>query len=940
MLKRHHLLIIIILSFVSSQSYAILDPIRIAILVSADSGAPTPESVVEHGSGSITRGFSQSPLAALTTAPPTKINYLLQKRAAGDFKSLLVQTPNSARSKLERYLLLEYSGLIDVSTTLSVLQNDQYIDAAIILEYDITLSSASGTNAGTGTSWNSAAINIENARDFARGHSWIATIDTGIQENHPDLISTNTNNQFAGGNFISHLSFDLAAPSLPGGLIDPVVDELRPVPTDRIVCDQFDGTLDGMMSSSFAGHGTHVAGIMGSKYSSTLPGICVECSLLIQKVSQPDCPNSSPIPFITVELTTESIHLAMTLLADIGAAAYNMSFGVQSTSASSGIPLGYCQNIQPNDPWCLAIQYSAERDQIMIGAAGNQISFLQFPARDERIIAVGGINESLTFWDDRPDCPLSGNAECGSNFSFTGINSPKTDIVTPAKNVPSLFYEGMVWNRPIGCTDDEDGVVDGFGPCTGTSMSAPHVTGLVGILRSINPLVRTGDGDPTTNGIFVTGIRDVLNETSSVSTAGMPHDIEFGYGIPDAEAAVKRMLGTVDNTQMVNRLTPLFAQFSTGADDTQYTISPQIAYSFAFNQANNYTDQIGSPIPQYQVFPGTPNLPPPSPAIDPAAQLYVFSTYRNPYGTGELTPLYRLTFEGVNPDCEKNCNQANRDMVYAISESEINAFLSVGYRYEGIEGYLLPVCNPEPTCIPTSAVKVLRRYNPQLDDHAVFPESELSTMIANGYTSISLAGVLGYAYPADIDTDGDQLIDGIEYLIGTNATIADSDCDGINDGAEYPLVGVPVSDPLDGNCTDVDIEVNIFGQGTTSNPAVLVFTNNGPATATNAEFRINLRSADTLPGTLFSFDHDQSLNCQAVDPGPVFGQFSSWECLADSISANTSVSVTMVFCGPKTLDAKLIRDGNIAHVDQTETDPSNDDITITGLGIECGGGLG
>ncbi len=938
MLKHRHFLIIIITFVISHHSFATLDPVRIAILLSADPGAPTPENVVQPASSGFSGGNPQSPIAALNTAPPSNISYVLTKRATGNFKTLLEQTPNSARSKLERYLVLEYPALINITTTLSTLESDQFIDAAYIIENDITLSSASGnTNAVTGTSWNSAAINIENARIYARGHSWIATIDTGIQEDHPDLISVNTNNTFAGGNFISHLSFDLAAPLLAGGLLDPVADELRPAFTDNSACDQLDGTIDGMMIPSFAGHGTHVAGVLAAKIASDFPGICVNCGLLIEKISEPFCTGTSVRPIFPDEIIAE----ATTLLADSGVSAMNMSFG--RPSGQNGIPPDYCANGGNNDLWCLAIETAAERDQIMVGAAGNNITTLQFPAHDQRVIAVGGIaqgginNDALTFWDDRPNCPRTGTNECGSNVSFTGANSPKTDVVAPAKNVPSLFYEGMEWAVDLGCTDAADGVIDGLGPCTGTSMSAPHVTGLLGILRSINPLARTGDGDPTTNGIFVTGIRDVLNETSSRSAAGLPHDTEFGYGIPDAEAAVKRMLGTVNNIQMVNRLTPLFAQFSFGAEDTQYTTSPQIAYSHAFIQEHNYATQIGSLIPQYQAFPGTSN-PPPSPAINPAAQLYVFSTFRNPFGAGELTPLYRLTFEGENPACKKNCNQNNKDMVYAISESEINAFLSVGYRYEGIEGYLLPLCNPEPTCIPVGAVKVLRRYNPQRDDHAVFPESELPAMQSIGYTAISLAGVLGYAYPADIDTDSDQLIDGIEYLIGTNVAATDSDCDGINDVTEYPLIGIPVSDPLDGSCTDVDIEVNILGEGSSSNPAVLVFTNNGPATATNAEFRINLGSSNVLPNSPFSFTQDPSINCQSVNPPPHIGELSTWECVAPTIPANSLVSVTLEFCGPKNINALLIRDGGIAHVDQTETDPTNDDKTSVGNGIDCGGG--
>ncbi|HET6604495.1 MAG TPA: hypothetical protein VFG21_09835, partial [Xanthomonadaceae bacterium] len=79
------------------------------------------------------------------------------------------------------------------------------------------------------------------------------------------------------------------------------------------------------------------------------------------------------------------------------------------------------------------------------------------------------------------------------------------------------------------------------------------------------------------------------------------------------------------------------------------------------------------------------------------------------------------------------------------------------------------------------------------DDHAVFPQSRLSSMQAAGYTD--QLTMLGYAYP-NIDSDGDTLVDGLEYVIGTNPNNTNSDCYQGNDAAEYPPYEDPVSDPM------------------------------------------------------------------------------------------------------------------------------------------------
>ena len=60
--------------------------------------------------------------------------------------------------------------------------------------------------------------------------------------------------------------------------------------------------------------------------------------------------------------------------------------------------------------------------------------------------------------------------------------------MAPAKEILSTVYTGRDWitTSPV-CGDGP--VVDGYGLCTGTSMSAPFVSGIAGLLRSANPLL-------------------------------------------------------------------------------------------------------------------------------------------------------------------------------------------------------------------------------------------------------------------------------------------------------------------------------------------------------------------------------------------------------------------------------------------------------------------
>lgn len=493
----------------------------------------------------------------------------------------------------------------------------------------------------------------------------------------------------------------------------------------------------------------------------------------------------------------------------------------------------------------MALEYVTPRETTFVASSGNDRRELNFPARDWRVVAAGGFNELMELWDEDPsgieNCPLYalgfGESECGSNWTTSqNANAPKQEVVAAARQVYSTMYPGFDWNDQIGCGDafGPGSANDGYGNCTGTSMSAPQISGVFGILRSVNPLV--GAGDPWGSG--VKGVRDVLAETTYQSRNGIPWDQKLGWGIPDAAAAVRMMLGTVGGETIRNRVTPLFGFYSSGADDHAYTTSPQLALALIINQAHSYAS-LGQPVPGYAAFPADPLL---GPGDVPLANTFVLTTeYKTRPDHPDLAPLYLVSrhrpvlpeeycepVPGV-PTCPEDCEPGQPGCVtddggflLVTTVAELETLHAAGWHYRGIEGYVYESCTPEPECVPQGAERLWRKCNSavKVPNCAIFLESERAAFEANGYTAAFPPGFpmhIGYAYP-NVDTDGDGLIDGFEYLIGTDPTSADSDGDGVPDGMEFPMAGVPVSDPCDGteahnNCRIDRIFANRFEDG-------------------------------------------------------------------------------------------------------------------------------
>ena len=454
-------------------------------------------------------------------------------------------------------------------------------------------------------------------------------------------------------------------------------------------------------------HGTFVNSIVAAKANNGtgISGACPDCSLMLYGgggVS--DAANNGLIASVR-----------------FGAPVVNMSFGVATPSAVMN------EGKAPTSAY----------DVTMVAAAGNKnLSLPNYPANNSSVLSVGGVQQSSSTGPWLRWFQGSGSSACAN---WAGVNG----VVGPAKDVVSLVpFNGASLtpgDASLACGDgnspsDISGpAYDGVAACRGTSFATPYVAALGAILRSINPRMSRDD--------IYAAIR---------ASSGQAANAEYGSGLPNALNAVNDVVN-----QTANRLTPLFAMWSAPRSDYFYTTVPQMAASAWDSRLppvnvgdTGYVPSIGNYIMGYSSFPNDSGA-----TATPTAGAWIFTTRLNPLDSNTLlVPLYRLSWKcgdyTPTPPAVCSSNGNHMDTTYTTDQAGINAFVGVGYKLDGIEGFIYPKTIAQ----PAGAVRLMRKYAVSRDDHAIFPEGEYFTYVTQGYTENSGSDWLGYVYPNSTGT--------------------------------------------------------------------------------------------------------------------------------------------------------------------------------------------
>lgn len=322
--------------------------------------------------------------------------------------------------------------------------------------------------------WHYPLIDLPAAWDSTTGSAnvTVAVVDTGILARHPDLQGQ----LVAGYDFIRD----------PGSALDG--DGLDPNPEDP-------GDGQDVASSSF--HGTHVSGTVAAAGDNRIGVTGVAYGARVMPLRALGAGGGG---------TTYDVDQAVRFAAGLA----NDSGTVPSRPADViNLSLGGAPFSQASQTLYRQVR---EAGIIMVAAAGNESSSLpSYPASYEGVISVSAVDAQRQ----------------ATSYSNTG---QFVDVAAPGGN-NGVDLNGDGYPDGVLSTGGLDNGEFGYAFSSGTSMAAPHVAGVLALMKSANPALTPRD-------IEALLVRGAL--TDDLGPVG--RDNSYGYGLINAQRAVRAAL--------------------------------------------------------------------------------------------------------------------------------------------------------------------------------------------------------------------------------------------------------------------------------------------------------------------------------------------------------------------------------------------------------------